>query len=181
MVFRYNIAAIYTKSGKSVPAFGYITQADLYKWLESTHPWPLARYWTALRKITSCVLPQSGRGRRSMAFIRPKLAWVARLMHSANRDEVITILCCRYAIRAIPWACWLIVVKTSIWGFDNFCPAWIHMRAEIGCFSWKLGSRSNGRRTPSSEPTCYNFMSALSPLFRFCCGISRASWEYIIF
>ncbi len=31
MVFRYNIAAIYTKSGKSVPAFGYITQADLYR------------------------------------------------------------------------------------------------------------------------------------------------------
>jgi hypothetical protein len=29
----------------------------------------------------------------------------------------------------------LIVVKTSISGLDNFCPAWIHMRAEIGCFS----------------------------------------------
>jgi len=31
MVFRYNAAAIYRKSGKSVPAFGYITQAEIYK------------------------------------------------------------------------------------------------------------------------------------------------------
>ena len=31
MVFRYNAAAIYRKSGKSVPVFGYFTQAEIHK------------------------------------------------------------------------------------------------------------------------------------------------------
>jgi hypothetical protein len=38
MSFRYNTAAIYSKSGGFVPAYGDITQAEIRKRLGSSHP-----------------------------------------------------------------------------------------------------------------------------------------------
>ena len=43
MIFRYNAAAIYRKSGRSIPTFGYFPRAVIHKWSVSTHPWRLER------------------------------------------------------------------------------------------------------------------------------------------